>query len=135
MKNLNTNASVANFWRRINDVRALHAEYQKMLSAIQASQSDESWPPYDRDRPHKVTDPDPTYQISWGLRIGSGCKLEYDLDVINAATRIPIPWQELPLGAMERMTELRRALEDYLHRGGDWPTPNHCPGGSQLGPG
>lgn len=131
MKNTNGNASVADFYRRVNGARNYAQQYKYLRATVAASQSDEFWPPADRYT-GKRPDSDVVYQLQYGLKLGDGGDLNYHLGIINAADRMEVHLNGLPIGALERYTELRRALEDYIHRGGDWPTPNHMPGGSCL---
>jgi hypothetical protein len=124
MKNNNRNASVATYVSRLQGAVAAAAGYRELRKLITASESDEFWP-YGRD---KVSE----YQFSWRLKLSDAGELSYDLWIVHAVHRLQAPLDKLPIGALERYTELKRALDDFIHRGGDWPTPVHMPGGSQL---
>jgi hypothetical protein len=128
LKNKNLNGSVADWVVRVNRARVLTESYWLLRSIVNDSQCDESWP---KDPP-KIDDPTPIYQVNWGLKLDGNGSMSYHLDVIEATKRHHVDLEDLPLEVLERYTQLRRALEDYLHRGGDYPNPNHMAGGIQL---
>jgi hypothetical protein len=124
MKNNNRNASVAAYVSRLQGAVAAAAGYRELRKLIISSESDEFWP-YGRDKTSE-------YQFSWGLKLADNGELTYSLRITHAVHRLAAPLEGLPIGALERYTELKRALDDFIHRDGDWPTPVHMPGGSQL---
>jgi hypothetical protein len=127
MKNQNSSSSVADWYRRMNYVRNSFKNYLAMLQDIQDSKCSETFPP--------IIPPSEGYKeqckFEWGLRI-DGYNLDFSLQVFECANGKILPLHRLSIEALERYTQLRRALEDYIHRDGDYPNPNHMPGGSQL---
>lgn len=132
MKNANHNASVADYFRKINRGRDLALGYRELLDVMNASICSESWPPQGR---RHIDDPTTFYEFTWRLTLSSAGNLDAVLSVIDQAQRNSVSLNDLPMGALKRFVELREALDDYLRRGGDWPTPAHMPGGSRLEPG